>query len=114
MSVSEIAVAVIVALVGGSFLGSIVQGLYQRRKLGAEYAEVVARSATSLLTPLASRVDELQSELAAERTRVRSLARDLDRARDELENARRALRLLRNELDAARADVERDRREQRP
>ncbi len=102
---SEALVAVLVALLGGGFLGSIVQGAYQRRKLGADYAEVVARSATALLEPLSARVDDLQSELARERQRVRSLAQDLDDAREQLERARLALRLLRKELAAARDDV---------
>lgn len=109
MLTNEVIVTVLVALLGGSFLGSIVQGVYQRRKLGADYADVIAKSATSLLTPLATRVEELQDELAAERARVRSLARDLDLARDSLEQARRGLRMLRTELEATRQEERRGR-----
>lgn len=112
-STGELAVALLVALVGGTFLGSVVQGLYQRRKLGADYAEVVARSATSLLTPLATRVEELQDELAGERQRVRQLSHDLDAAREDLSQARLAVRLLREELSEARRDVAEHRRETR-
>ncbi len=113
MAATEVAVAVLVALASGGFLGSIVQGIWQRKKLGADYAEVVARSATSLLQPLATRVEQLQEELQIERGRVRSLARDLDDARDNLNRARRALMLLRDELESARREAADDRRHER-
>lgn len=92
----------VVALLGGGFLGSLVQALFQRRKLGADYADVIARSATGLLTPLAARVDELQVQLTHEQERAHELARDLDSARDSLDQARRTIRLLLRELNAAR------------
>lgn len=101
---SDQLVAIMVALLGGGFLGSIVQGIWQRRKLGADYADVIAKSATGLLKPLAFRVDELQRELETERTRVQRLARDLDEARESLDSARHAVRMLRRELEATRAE----------
>lgn len=107
---TDLLVAALVALLGGGFLGSLVQGLYQRRKQGADYAEVVARSATSLLTPLAERIEALQDELGTERKRVRAMARDLDDAREQLERARTALRLLRRELAEARNELHDDER----
>lgn len=94
----------LVALVGGGFLGSLVQGLYQRRKLGADYADVIARSATGLLTPLAERVNELQTQLVREQQRAAQLGRDLDHARESLDRARIAIRVLRRELAQVRAE----------
>ncbi len=105
---SQSLVAVLVAVLSGGFLGSIVQGLYQRRKLGADYAEVVARSATTLLEPLSARVEELQDELAKERQRVRAMAHEVAEAREQLDRARIALRMLRRELDAARQEARDD------
>ena len=99
---NEQLMSLVVALVGGGFLGSIVQGLFQRRKYGADYADTIARSATSLLTPLATRVDELQDQLETEQERARQLARDLDDARDSLDHARRTTRLLLAELNEHR------------
>ncbi len=103
MSTDEI-VTLLVALLSGGFLGSFVQGLWQRRKLGADYADVIAKSATGLLKPLAERVEELQAELDHERARVQGLARDLDRTRESLDQARLVVRMLRRELDAAREE----------
>lgn len=94
----------LVALVGGGFLGSLVQGIWQRRKLGADYADVIARSATGLLQPLARRVDELQEQLIVEQQRARKLARDLEKARESLEGARLAIRVMRRELEALRTE----------
>lgn len=108
---SDQIVTVLVAMVGSGFLVSLVQGLYQRKKMGADYADVIAKSATTLLTPLATRVEELQEELSTERKRVRSLARDLDDARDHLEAARRAVRSLRAELEEVRTEATAERHE---
>lgn len=102
----EVLVTLLVALVGGGFLGSVVQGLYQRRKLGADYAEVVARSATTLLQPLATRVQELETDLHREREVAKKLSA-------ELEEARAVVRMLRQELLRAREEHEENRRQQR-
>lgn len=92
----------LVAVVGGGFLGSLVQGILQRRKLGADYADVIARSATGLLKPLADRVDELQTQLQREQQRARQLGRDLEAAQESLEGARLAIRVMRRELAQVR------------
>lgn len=96
--------SLLVALVGGGFLGSLVQGILQRRKLGADYADVIARSATGLLKPLAERVDELQAQLITEQGRARQLSRDLEAAHESLERARTAIRVLRRELTQLRRE----------
>lgn len=94
----------LVALVGGGFLGSVVQGILQRRKLGADYADVIARSATGLLKPLSDRVDELTAQLTAEQAKAKKLTQDLDKALESLNQARIAIRVMRNELEQLRGD----------
>jgi hypothetical protein len=103
MTIDQV-VALLVAVLGGGFLGSLVQGLYQRRKIGADYADVIARSATGLLRPLADRVDELQAQLVQEQDRARQLARALDDALESLERARLAIRVMRQELAQVRKE----------
>lgn len=98
-------VTVLVAMLSGGFLAALVQGAFQRKKLGAEYADVIARSATGLLQPLHERIQELEVEVEHERGRVRRLARDLDRANESLAAAREAVRLLTRELQNARKEV---------
>lgn len=102
---SDQVVTVLVALLGGGFFGTLVQGLWQRRKLGADYAEVVARSATTLLQPLAQRVEELESNLRREKAVAKQLSA-------ELAEARAVVRLLRNELMRAREEHQENRRQQ--
>ncbi len=101
---NEQVVTLLVAVLGGGFLGSAVQGFYQRKKLGADYADVIARSATGLLKPLSDRVEELQIELTAtqrqlkeERVKVRVLVAELGDARDEMTALRRELNATRRE-----------------
>lgn len=106
--------SLLVALVGGGFLGSLVQGFMQRRKLGADYADVIARSATGLLKPLAERVDELQAQLVHEQQRAKQLSTDLTSANESLERARLAIRLLRRELRELRTEAHAHEHEQHP
>jgi chromosome segregation ATPase len=114
--VADELVTLLVALLGGGFLGSLIQGLFYRRKLGADYANVIAESATGLLGPLRERVQELEdevsttrSELAKAHTKITALLDRLDGAYETLGEARVALadansevRLLRSELWATR------------
>lgn len=96
----EYVVAVLVALLGGGFLGSLVQGLFLRRKLGADYAEVIAKSATGLLQPLTERVEELQTELRQERMKVRVLMAELEDTRDEMRSLKAELVKARKHREA--------------
>ncbi len=106
MSTTEIVVTILAAVLGGTFLGSIVQGMWQRKKLGADYADVIARSATTLLTPLADRVHELEDALEVERRRVVELREGLEAARIALRRAMGEVTALRNELAATRRENE--------
>lgn len=113
---AETIVALLVALLGGGFIGSLIQGLFYRRKLGADYANVIAESATGLLQPLKDRVGELQDEVSQTRTelhqahsKIAALLTQLDGAYETLGQARIALadantevRLLRAEIAATR------------
>lgn len=89
----------------------VVRSVMQRRKMGADYADVIARSATSLLEPLAKRVGELEMALSAERTKVVELTEAQEVARHKaldlttaLEAAQSEVKALRREIKALRAD----------
>lgn len=115
---AEQLITLLVAILGGGFLGSLVRGVFQRRKLGADYANVIAESATGLLAPLKERVGELQTEVTQTRAeleqahdKITDLLVRLDDAYNTLGQARIALadtntevRLLRGELAATRRE----------
>ena len=105
LSSENVAVVILVALLTGGFLTSLVQGFLQRKKLGADYADVIAKSATGLLQPLHERVQELEADLKREKQVARQLS-------EELAEARAVVRLLRTELLKAREEHAENRRQQ--
>lgn len=90
-------VQILMALGIGSIATSVIQGLLQRKKVGADYASVIASSATGLLAPLTRRVAELESALENEHRKVIDLTSDLEGARAELRALRRELKEVRAE-----------------
>lgn len=99
-----------VAGVGGVAV-EVVRSVLQRRKMGADYADVIARSATSLLEPLAKRVAELEISLASERQESQKARDEAHGAHQEAEKAHAQVTLLTTDLQAARGEVRALRRE---
>lgn len=115
---TEQLVALLVAVLGGGFCGSLIQGLFYRRKLGADYSAVIAESATGLLAPLKERVSDLQTEVTATRaelgqahTKITELLTRLDEAYNTLGQARIALADANTEVRLMRAEIAETRRE---
>lgn len=70
-----------VALGFGGVIMEVIRSYLQRRKMGADYAEVISRSAVGLLAPLEERVHDLERQLSAALAEVASLRRQVAEAR---------------------------------
>lgn len=66
-----------IALGLGGVIVELVRSFFQRRNMGANYAEVISRSAVGLLAPLEKRTEELEAKLGKSETRCRALHRQL-------------------------------------
>lgn len=66
-----------IALGLGGVIVEAVRSFFQRRNMGANYAEVISRSAVGLLAPLESRVEDLEAKLGKSETRCRVLHEQL-------------------------------------
>ena len=69
--------------VGGIFVEAI-RSFAQRRKMGADYADVVVKTALGLIEPLEHRIDELEHELEATKTELSQTKRLLRQTQGEL------------------------------
>ena len=67
MMTQQEVVQVLVALGIGGGVVETIRALFSRRKMSADYADVISASAVRLLTALEHRVDTLEAELAQER-----------------------------------------------
>ena len=85
--------------VGGVVIEAL-RAFVQRRKMGADYADVIASSAIKLLMPLEDRVKELEQEQLA-------YLRKLEEHQTELRDTKRKLILTQAELREARNEIRR-------
>lgn len=97
---------------GGAILGSIVQAIVNRRKLGAETesaeadtAAVISKTALQLLQPLRDQVRDLTEQL----DRVKGKAEDLEQRLDDCKRSNRVKDDQIYELRRARATSDRER-----
>lgn len=81
-----------------AWIGQIVKSVFDRKRLGAQAnldeakaADVVAGTATALLTPLRARVAELQDEVNALRLALRNTTEEADILRRSLHEANEQL-----------------------
>jgi septal ring factor EnvC (AmiA/AmiB activator) len=81
----------LLALSIGGVLVEIARSFIQRKKMNADYADVIAGSAIRLLEPLEKRIAELEQEL-------RATKRELVETKSELIEARGEIRTLSAEL----------------
>lgn len=81
----------LLALSIGGVLVEIARSLVQRKKMRADYADVIAGSAIRLLEPLEKRIEELEQEL-------RETKQELVETKSELIEARSEIRTLSKEL----------------
>lgn len=83
----------------GGLIVELIRGFFHRRKMGADYAEVISRSAVGLLGPLEKRVHDLEDALASSETRADHLADQLTQSE---ERARTLSRLLERATEETR------------
>lgn len=98
MSGTELVVAGLVNLLAGGLLVELVRGLWQRRKMGADAALVVSRSAVILLEPLAKRVEAAEAEVASLRSELAEAARECAELRTALHDAQGEVEVLRDTI----------------
>ena len=78
----------------GGLLVELIRGLFQRKKMGADYADVISNSAVRLLKPLEERIAELEQQ-------VRDARAELVLAYTEIHELRQRLHedIIRNQED---------------
>jgi predicted RNase H-like nuclease (RuvC/YqgF family) len=95
MGLTELVGTVLLSGTGGAVIKSGVESLLNRRRLGADVekvdadaADVVTRTALSLVEPLGRRIKELETEVDGLRAQVRQAHAELRQASSELEACR--------------------------
>lgn len=68
----------------GAAIGSIIQWLTNRRKLSADAASVISRTAIELLDPMRAELDAARGEIRTLRHRISELSDELDATRRQL------------------------------
>ena len=96
----------------GAVVLEIVRSAFQRRKMGADTAEVISRSALALLAPLEKRIEDLTHELEEARTELATTRQELGEAREEIRTLRVDAGFMRDANDAERRSIA-DRAERR-
>lgn len=71
----------LIGLGAGGVLVAALQAFISRRKLGADTAAVLSKTAIDLVKPLSDRIHELEEEVEMLRTKVRAAAQELDDCR---------------------------------
>lgn len=94
-----------VALGVGGVVLELVRSFFQRRKMGADYAEVISRSAVGLLAPLEERVHDLETKLGKSETRCRVLHEQLAESEGRANALTRNLGECRLEVHALRQQL---------
>lgn len=100
----------LIGLGGGGVVGTAISAVLQRRKLGADTAAVLSKTALELVEPLKERIDELQDEVDTLRTKVRETTQELDDCRAESRAKDHRIR----ELEDAQYDRQRPQRGSEP
>lgn len=91
---------ILLALGAGGIIVEGVRSVVQRKKLGADYADVIASSAIKLLEPLEEKVKELEAQ-------QQSSHKSLHETKAELRETKRKLTLTQAELREARNEIRR-------
>lgn len=90
----------LIALGAGAVLLEIVRSLFLRKKMGADYADVISAAAVRLLAPLEMRIEELQGELDRVKRDLVDAMQEAERWKEEAQSTRRAFhRLVQKERD---------------
>ena len=91
-----------VALGVGGLIIEIIRGIFQRRRMGGDYADRMASAASALVDPLRRRVQEADDEVSDLRRRLRLAENEVEMLRSELADARHEVEMLRDLLADAR------------
>lgn len=83
--VSELAVTALATLLGSGVVAAVVAGMFGRRKMSAEAAEIIQRTAGAEISRLDRRNNELEEEVADLRRQVEQLVVREGRHRDMLQ-----------------------------
>jgi molecular chaperone GrpE (heat shock protein) len=90
-------------LLAGGLGGLVIEAfraVVQRKKMGADYAEVISQSAINLLNPLERRIKELESELAATQQELADCRAESEQWREEAMREREKFHKAREGNDA--------------
>lgn len=79
----------------GAVVVAIVNAFVSRRKLGADTAQVLSKTALELVQPLRDRIHELEDEVSALRAQVRAATTELRACHQQLEARDATIRQLR-------------------
>jgi hypothetical protein len=84
---SDKIVVILLGLLTCAWIGDLIKGFYQRRKVQADSnlsdanaTKVIIGTAATLLSPLKTRVEELEAEVAEAKSEVRKLVKQLQDA----------------------------------
>lgn len=101
-----------VALGLGGLVAEALRSFVQRRKMGADYADVIAGTAVKLLEPLNKQIQELQGkleitqrQLAATNDELTATNTELTATKEELSATQLVLGSTQRELQALRAEM---------
>lgn len=97
MEPDSIAGLLLAAGIGGIIV-EVIRTLRQRKKMGAEYADVIASSAIKLLEPLEHRIEDLEEDLKEEQRVSKETKAELKACRSELRSCREELHDAREEI----------------
>lgn len=86
-----------VALGLGGLVAEAFRSFIQRRKMGADYADVIAGTAVKLLEPLQQRINDLQGQLTEVRAQLTETQEDLTATREQLADTQEELSHARQE-----------------
>jgi chromosome segregation ATPase len=98
MSRSRDIVNAVVLLSSGGFAVEVIRGFFQKRKMGADYADVISASAVRLLKPLEDQIDDLQSRLRQTQKELTQTNRELTLCKVELRHAKEEAHELRTQM----------------
>lgn len=88
----------LVALGVGGLIIEIIRGIFQRKRMGGDYADRMASAASALVDPLRRRVQEADDEVSDLRRRLRLAENEVEMLRSELADARHEVEMLRDML----------------
>lgn len=105
MTTSDVFQAMVALGVGG-LLGDIVRSFFQRKKVGADYADVISASAVRLIEPLEHQIDDLEEALGKCRTELKTTRIELRHSQEELGNTQTALDRALTEASLLRLQIQ--------